>query len=68
MNVFLGGLIVLALGWMIGGYLAKWVYKFFEKKGLDVTVNKFIAGIVKLMSLFLLLLWRSVSLGLRSLP
>jgi len=45
----LGGLIVLALGWMVAGYAANWLLKFFAKKEFDVTVSKFIVGIVKML-------------------
>lgn len=45
----MGGLIVLALGWFIGGFIAKKLLDFFIKKQFDVTVSKFAAQCVKLM-------------------
>ncbi len=45
----IGGLIVLFLGWIVAGYVAKWLLKFFNKKAIDVTVSKFIVGIVKIL-------------------
>lgn len=45
----MGGLIVLALGWFIGGFIAKKLLIFFQKKQFDITVSKFIAQCVKLM-------------------
>jgi small conductance mechanosensitive channel len=47
----MGGLIVLALGWFIGGFISKKLLVFFEKKQFDITVSKFIAHCVKLMVL-----------------
>ncbi len=46
---FLGGVIVLALGWMLAKYIARFVEKFLESKKLDVTVSKFLVGTVKLI-------------------
>lgn len=45
----LGGIIVLVLGWIVAGYLAKWTGKLLKKKEIDVTVSKFIVASVKLM-------------------
>ena len=45
----LGGIIVLILGWFIGGFIARRLLRFFESKKLDITVSKFIAQCVKLM-------------------
>jgi small conductance mechanosensitive channel len=45
----LGGLIVLALGWFVAGYVAKLIGGLLEKKKVDVTVSKFIVGTVKLL-------------------
>lgn len=47
----MGGFIVLALGWFIGGFISKKLLAFFEKKQFDITVSKFIAQCVKLMVL-----------------
>ncbi len=45
----LGGIIVLVIGWLVAGYLSGLVTKFFEKKKMDVTVTKFLAGTIKLL-------------------
>lgn len=45
----LGGIIVLVLGWFIGGFISRRLMGFFEGKNFDVTVSKFIAQCVKLM-------------------
>jgi len=43
-----GGIIVLVLGWIVAGYIAKLIGKFLIKKNVDITVSKFITGTVKL--------------------
>lgn len=45
----LGGIIVLVVGWLIAGYIAKIVNNLLEKKKVDITVSKFIVGTVKLL-------------------
>lgn len=45
----LGGIIVIAIGWWVANYLSNLVKKLLEKKKVDVTVIKFIAGTVKLL-------------------
>jgi len=45
----LGGIIVLFLGWLVAKFVAKFLSKFLEKHKLDVTVSKFLVGIVKLL-------------------
>lgn len=45
----LGGIIVLVLGWFIGGFIARRLLVFFESKSFDVTVSKFVAQCVKLL-------------------
>ncbi|MCA9402996.1 MAG: mechanosensitive ion channel [Candidatus Omnitrophica bacterium] len=45
----LGGIIVLVLGWCIGGFISRRLLLFFQGKKFDVTVSKFIAQCVKLM-------------------
>lgn len=45
----LGGIIVLVIGWLVAGYLAGLVTKFLDKKKVDVTVTKFLAGTLKLL-------------------
>ena len=45
----LGGIIVLVLGWFIGGFISRRLLLFFDGKKFDVTVSKFIAQCVKLM-------------------
>ncbi|MDP8212854.1 MAG: mechanosensitive ion channel family protein [Candidatus Zapsychrus exili] len=43
----IGGLIVLALGWVVAGYIGKIIIGMLEKKNVDVTVSKFLVGTVK---------------------
>ena len=45
----LGGVIVLIIGWIVGGYVEGLVNKFLATKKLDVTVAKFISGAVKIL-------------------
>ena len=45
----LGGLIVLVLGWIVAGYVARLLMKVFAKKNVDITLSKFIAGTAKLL-------------------
>ncbi|MBZ0167286.1 MAG: hypothetical protein K8I00_10815, partial [Candidatus Omnitrophica bacterium] len=45
----LGGIIVLVLGWFIGGFIARRLLTFFEAKKFDITVSRFMAQCVKLM-------------------
>ncbi len=45
----LGGLVLLAIGWFIGNFLARITRDMLKKKNVDVTVTKFIAGAVKLL-------------------
>lgn len=45
----LGGLMLLALGWVIGNFLARITREMLKKKNIDVTVTKFISGAVKLL-------------------
>ena len=44
----IGGIIVLILGWIVARYTANFLIKFFEKKGIDITISKFLVGMVKL--------------------
>jgi len=45
----LGGIIVLFLGWLLAKFVAKFLSKFLEKHKVDVTVSKFLVGIMKLL-------------------
>lgn len=45
----LGGLMLLAIGWFIGNFLARITREMLKKKNIDVTVTKFISGAVKLL-------------------
>lgn len=45
----LGGLMLLAVGWFIGNFLARITLEMLKKKNIDVTVSKFISGAVKLL-------------------
>ncbi len=45
----LGGIIVLVIGWAVAGYVANIINKLLAKKGIDVTINKFAVGSIKLM-------------------
>jgi len=44
-----GGLIVLALGWWIGGFVARKINAFLVQKKVDVTVAKFVGSFSKLI-------------------
>ncbi len=44
----LGGLIILILGWILAGFVTKFISKFLHKRQIDVTVTKFLVGGVKL--------------------
>ena len=44
----LGGIIVLVLGWLVARFVCNWLMKFLDKKQIDVTVSKFLVGIVRL--------------------
>lgn len=45
----LGAIIILVIGVMIANSVAKVMFSFFESKKLDVTLSKFIAGVVKFL-------------------
>ncbi len=45
----LGGMVLLAAGWVIGNFLARLTGDMLKKKNVDVTVTKFIKGAVKLL-------------------
>jgi small conductance mechanosensitive channel len=45
----LGGIVVLVVGWIIAGFLTKFVAEFLRKHKVDVTVSKFAVGAVKLI-------------------
>lgn len=44
----LGGFIVLGIGWLIAGKVAEWINGLLAKQKIDVTVNRFISGAVKI--------------------
>jgi len=44
-----GALIVLVLGFLVANWVVKLLMKMFDKKGLDVTLSKFLAGMVKML-------------------
>lgn len=45
----LGGIIVLAVGWIIAKFTARFLQGLLEKHNMDVTVSKFILSIVKIL-------------------
>ncbi|MFH1868994.1 MAG: mechanosensitive ion channel domain-containing protein [Candidatus Omnitrophota bacterium] len=45
----LGGIIVLALGWIISKFAAKFLRRLFEKHNMDITVSKFVIAMVKII-------------------
>jgi small conductance mechanosensitive channel len=47
----LGALLVLALGFILSGYLARVVLRLLERKQVDVTLRKFIASVTRLLLL-----------------
>ena len=44
-----GGMIVLSVGWILSGFVARFVRRFLESKSIDITITKFIVGAVKLL-------------------
>ena len=47
----LGGILVIFLGWLASKYITRVVGNLLEKKGVDVTVSKFLLSIVKMIVL-----------------
>ena len=45
-----GAIIVLFVGWIVARAIASFVLKFLEKKKLDITLSKFIASTIKMIS------------------
>lgn len=45
----LGGIVVLALGWIVSKIVGKFVYELLHKYKVDITVGKFIVGFIKLI-------------------
>jgi small conductance mechanosensitive channel len=56
----LGGIIVIILGWLVGGKLSSWTLAVCERKQIDVTLAQFAASSVKLLVIVIFLI---ISLG-----
>lgn len=46
-----GALIILAIGFLIANWIGKFLFTFFQKKNLDITLSKFITGVVRIIVL-----------------
>ncbi|MBF0217538.1 MAG: mechanosensitive ion channel [Candidatus Omnitrophica bacterium] len=44
----LGGIVIIFAGWLVAGFAAKLISRFLHDKKVDVTVSKFMTGIVRL--------------------
>lgn len=45
----IGGIIILILGWIAAKYVARMIDQFLESKSIDITINKFVVGAVKML-------------------
>ena len=45
----LGAVLVLALGFIVGGWISRAVLRLMEHRNVDVTLREFIAGVVKMI-------------------
>ena len=64
----LGGLLILAVGWMVAKFVSKIVKNFLEKQKVDVTVTKFLAMISKILVMAFALLMALGKFGVEVTP
>lgn len=64
----LGALLVLALGFLVGGWISRAVLRLMEHRGVDLTLREFIAGVVKMIVVGVFLLAVLDKLGISVTP
>lgn len=64
----LGALLVLALGFVVGGWISRAVLRLMEHRGVDLTLREFIAGVVKMIVVGVFLLAVLDKLGISVTP
>ena len=64
----LGGLLILFIGWKVANYVAGLFVKFGHKKNFDVTLTKFIAGVIKIAVMIFVALMAMEKFGVTIAP
>jgi small conductance mechanosensitive channel len=64
----LGGIVVLAAGWVIANFVARFVGNFLKKKKIDVTVAKYVVSITKMIIMVFALIAALSKFGIEIAP
>ena len=64
----IGGLIILIVGFIVGGILARLVTKICKKRNIDITLERFFAGITKMLVIIIFLVIALNKLGIEIAP
>ena len=64
----IGGIIILIVGFIVGGMLARLVTKICKKRDIDITLERFFAGVTKLLTVVIFLVIALNKLGIEIAP
>ena len=64
----LGAIIILIIGFVLAGWASGFLLKLFQKKNLDITLAKFLAGLAKLLVIVFAIIIAAMKSGFRRRP